>query len=171
MKNFFKSSARSKYFYTDTVALFDESDIISNLDAGYKLEEGKDGKRSLLKVYNTYVDLNQVSINLPKDIEMTYYCTMYESPMTYIERNFVDEYDIAVLSGVALLLGLVIFIYILMNSLEVEEVINPYRTIKQWKLLTVIIIIGLTSFIFYRGIRSNRCSCDDGRTSRCPCKT
>ena len=41
---------------------------------------------------------------------MTYYCTMYESPMTYIERNFVDEYDIAVLSGVALLLGLVIFI-------------------------------------------------------------
>ena len=50
---------------------------------------------------------------------------MYESPMTYIERNFVDEYDIAVLSGVALLLGLVIFIYILMNSLEVEEVINP----------------------------------------------
>ena len=35
-----------------------------------------------------------------------------------------------------------------MNSLEVEEVINPYRTIKQWKLLTVIIIIGLTSFIF-----------------------
>lgn len=140
-EEFFKSSARSKYFYTDTVALFDESDIISNLDAGYKLEEGKDGKRSLLKVYNTYVDLNQVSINLPKDIEMTYYCTMYESPMTYIERNFVDEYDIAVLSGVALLLGLVIFIYILMNSLEVEEVINPYRTIKQWKLLTVIIII------------------------------
>ncbi len=147
-EEFFKSSARSKYFYTDTVALFDESDIISNLDAGYNLEEGKDGKRSLLKVYNTYVDLNQVSINLPKDIEMTYYCTMYESPMTYIERNFVDEYDIAVLSGVALLLGLVIFIYILMNSLEVEEVINPYRTIKQWKLLTVIIIIGLTSFIF-----------------------
>ncbi len=49
MKNFFKSSARSKYFYTDTVALFDESDIISNLDAGYKLEEGKDGKRFYLK--------------------------------------------------------------------------------------------------------------------------
>ena len=68
--------------------------------------------------------------------------------MTYIDINFVSEYDVAVLSGVALILGLVIFIYILMNSLEVEETINPYRTIKQWKLLTVIIIIGLTSSIF-----------------------
>lgn len=48
-EEFFKSSARSKYFYTDTVALFDESDIISNLDAGYKLEEGKDGKDLYLK--------------------------------------------------------------------------------------------------------------------------
>ena len=34
-EEFFKSSARSKYFYTDTVILFDESDIISNLDAGF----------------------------------------------------------------------------------------------------------------------------------------
>lgn len=147
-RGFFKSSSHSKYFCTDAVSLFDESDIVRQLDERYKLDEGKDGKRSLLKVNNTYVDLNQVSINLPQNTEMTYYCTTYVSPMTYIDINFVSEYDVAVLSGVALILGLVIFIYILMNSLEVEETINPYRTIKQWKLLTVIIIIGLTSSIF-----------------------
>lgn len=147
-RGFFKSSSHSKYFYTDAVSLFDESDIVRQLDERYKLDEGKDGKRSLLKVNNTYVDLNQVSINLPQNTEMTYYCTTYVSPMTYIDINFVSEYDVAVLSGVTLILGLVIFIYILMNSLEVEETINPYRTIKQWKLLTVIIIIGLTSSIF-----------------------
>lgn len=147
-RGFFKSSSHSKYFYTDAVSLFDESDIVRQLDERYKLDEGKDGKRSLLKVNNTYVDLNQVSINLPQNTEMTYYCTTCVSPMTYIDINFVSEYDVAVLSGVALILGLVIFIYILMNSLEVEETINPYRTIKQWKLLTVIIIIGLTSSIF-----------------------
>ena len=147
-RGFFKSSSHSKYFYTDAVSLFDESDIVRQLDERYKLDEGKDGKRSLLKVNNTYVDLNQVSINLPQNTGMTYYCTTYVSPMTYIDINFVSEYDVAVLSGVALILGLVIFIYILMNSLEVEETINPYRTIKQWKLLTVIIIIGLTSSIF-----------------------
>lgn len=147
-RGFFKSSSHSKYFYTDAVSLFDESDIVRQLDERYKLDEGKDGKRSLLKVNNTYVDLNQVSINLPQNTEMTYYCTTYVSPMTYIDINFASEYDVAVLSGVALILGLVIFIYILMNSLEVEETINPYRTIKQWKLLTVIIIIGLTSSIF-----------------------
>lgn len=147
-RGFFKSSSHSKYFYTDAVSLFDESDIVRQLDERYKLDEGKDGKRSLLKVNNTYVDLNQVSINLPQNTEMTYYCTTYVSPMTYIDINFVSEYDVAVLSGVALILGLVIFIYILMNSLEVEETINPYRTIKQWELLTVIIIIGLTSSIF-----------------------
>lgn len=147
-RGFFKSSSHSKYFYTDAVSLFDESDIVRQLDERYKLDEGKDGKRSLLKVNNTYVDLNQVSINLPQNTEMTYYCTTYVSPITYIDINFVSEYDVAVLSGVALILGLVIFIYILMNSLEVEETINPYRTIKQWKLLTVIIIIGLTSSIF-----------------------
>ena len=147
-RGFFKSSSHSKYFYTDAVSLFDESDIVRQLDERYKLDEGKDGKRSLLKVNNTYVDLNQVSINLPQNTEMTYYCTTYVSPMTYIDINFVSEYDVAVLSGVALILGLVIFIYILMNSLEVEETIYPYRTIKQWKLLTVIIIIGLTSSIF-----------------------
>lgn len=147
-RGFFKSSSHSKYFYTDAVSLFDESDIVRQLDERYKLDEGKDGKRSLLKVNNAYVDLNQVSINLPQNTEMTYYCTTYVSPMTYIDINFVSEYDVAVLSGVALILGLVIFIYILMNSLEVEETINPYRTIKQWKLLTVIIIIGLTSSIF-----------------------
>ena len=147
-RGFFRSSSHSKYFYTDAVSLFDESDIVRQLDERYKLDEGKDGKRSLLKVNNTYVDLNQVSINLPQNTEMTYYCTTYVSPMTYIDINFVSEYDVAVLSGVALILGLVIFIYILMNSLEVEETINPYRTIKQWKLLTVIIIIGLTSSIF-----------------------
>lgn len=147
-RGFFKSSSHSKYFYTDAVSLFDESDIVRQLDERYKLDEGKDGKRSLLKVNNTYVDLNQVSIHLPQNTEMTYYCTTYVSPMTYIDINFVSEYDVAVLSGVALILGLVIFIYILMNSLEVEETINPYRTIKQWKLLTVIIIIGLTSSIF-----------------------
>lgn len=147
-RGFFKSSSHSKYFYTDAVSLFDESDIVRQLDERYKLDEGKDGKRSLLKVNNTYVDLNQVSINLPQNTEMTYYCTTYVSPMTYIDINFVSEYDVAVLSGVALILGLVIFIYILMNSLEVEETINPYHTIKQWKLLTVIIIIGLTSSIF-----------------------
>lgn len=147
-RGLFKSSSHSKYFYTDAVSLFDESDIVRQLDERYKLDEGKDGKRSLLKVNNTYVDLNQVSINLPQNTEMTYYCTTYVSPMTYIDINFVSEYDVAVLSGVALILGLVIFIYILMNSLEVEETINPYRTIKQWKLLTVIIIIGLTSSIF-----------------------
>ena len=147
-RGFFKSSSHSKYFYTDAVSLFDESDIVRQLDERYKLDEGKDGKRSLLKVNNTYVDLNQVSINLPQNTEMTYYCTTYVSPMTYIDINFVSEYDVAVLSGVALILGLVIFIYILMNSLEVEETINPYRTIKQWKLLAVIIIIGLTSSIF-----------------------
>lgn len=147
-RGFFKSSSHSKYFYTDAVSLCDESDIVRQLDERYKLDEGKDGKRSLLKVNNTYVDLNQVSINLPQNTEMTYYCTTYVSPMTYIDINFVSEYDVAVLSGVALILGLVIFIYILMNSLEVEETINPYRTIKQWKLLTVIIIIGLTSSIF-----------------------
>lgn len=147
-RGFFKSSSHSKYFYTDAVSLFDESDIVRQLDERYKLDEGKNGKRSLLKVNNTYIDLNQVSINLPQNTEMTYYCTTYVSPMTYIDINFVSEYDVAVLSGVALILGLVIFIYILMNSLEVEETINPYRTIKQWKLLTVIIIIGLTSSIF-----------------------
>ena len=144
----FKSSSHSKYFYTDAVSLFDESNIIRRLDERYKLVKGKDGKRSLLKANGTYVDLNQVSIHLPQNTEITYYCTMSGSPMIYNDSNFAIGDDIAVLSGVALILGLVIFIYILMNSLEVEEAINPYRTIKQWRLLTVIIIIGLTSFIF-----------------------
>lgn len=147
-RGFLKSSSHSKYFYTDVVSLFDESDIIHQLDERYTLVEGKDGKRSLLKANGTYVDLNQVSIHLPQNTEITYYCTMFVSPMTYNDTNIASGDEIAVLAGVALILGLVIFIYFLMNSLEVEEAINPYRTIKQWKLLTVIIIIGLTSFIF-----------------------
>lgn len=147
-RGFLKSSSHSKYFYTDVVSLFDESDIIHQLDERYTLVEGKDGKRSLLKANGTYVDLNQVSIHLPQNTEITYYCTMFVSPMTYNDTNIASGNEIAVLAGVALILGLVIFIYFLMNSLEVEEAINPYRTIKQWKLLTVIIIIGLTSFIF-----------------------
>ena len=147
-RGFLKSSSHSKYFYTDVVSLFDESDIIHQLDERYTLVEGKDGKRSLLKANGTYVDLNQVSIHLPQNTEITYYCTMFVLPMTYNDTNIASGDEIAVLAGVALILGLVIFIYFLMNSLEVEEAINPYRTIKQWKLLTVIIIIGLTSFIF-----------------------
>ena len=44
-RGFFKSSSHSKYFYTDAVSLFDESDIVRQLDERYKLDEGKDGKR------------------------------------------------------------------------------------------------------------------------------
>lgn len=147
-KGFLKASSHSKKFDTDIVSLLDETDMIYQLDEEYKLVEGKDGRGSLLEVNDTYVDLNQVSINLPKDIEMTYYCTMYSSPMRYNNHSFADEYDIALLAGVAVVVGLVIFIYMLINSLEIEESINPYRTIKQWKLLTIIIVIGLTTLIF-----------------------
>lgn len=122
--------------------ILEDTDIVYRLDDNYKLMD--DGR---LKVKDVYVDLDQIKINSP-NIELTYYCTTSVSSMTNNTSRFVDEYDFVVLLGTALILGLVIFIYILMNSLEVEESVNPYRTIKNWKLLTVLIIIGLTYFTF-----------------------
>ena len=121
--------------------ILEDTDIVYLLDDNYKLMDGG------LKVKDVYVDLNQITINLP-NIELTYYCTTSASSMTNYRSRFVDEYDFVVLAGIAMILGLFIFIYILMNSLEVEESINPYRTIKNWKLLTVLIVIGLTCFAF-----------------------
>lgn len=121
--------------------ILEDTDIVYRLDDNYKLMDGG------LKVKDVYVDLNQITINLP-NIELTYYCTTSASSMTNYRSRFVDEYDFVVLAGIAMILGLFIFIYILINSLEVEESINPYRTIKNWKLLTVLILIGLTCFGF-----------------------
>lgn len=121
--------------------ILEDTDIVYRLDDNYKLMDGG------LKVKDVYVDLNQITINLP-NIELTYYCTTSASSMTNYRSRFADEYDFVVLAGIAMILGLFIFIYILMNSLEVEESINPYRTIKNWKLLTVLIVIGLTCFAF-----------------------
>lgn len=121
--------------------ILEDTDIVYRLDDNYKLMDGG------LKVKDVYINLDQITIN-PPNIELTYYCTVYVSPMTNNTSRFVDEYDFAVLTGIAMILGLFIFIYILMNSLEVEESINPYRTIKNWKLLTILILIGLTCFAF-----------------------
>lgn len=123
-------------------SILDETQIVRRLDENYKLMD--DGR---LKVKDVYINLDQITIN-PPNIELTYYCTVYVSPMTNNISRFIDEYDVAVLVGTASLLGLILFIYIIMNSLEVEESINPYRTIKNWKLLTVLILIGLTCFGF-----------------------
>ena len=122
--------------------ILEDTEIVHRLDDNYKLMD--DGR---LKVKDVYINLDQITIN-PPNIELTYYCTVYVSPMTNNISRFIDEYDVAVLAGIASLLGLILFIYIIMNSLEVEESINPYRTIKNWKLLTVLIIIGLTCFVF-----------------------
>lgn len=123
-------------------SILDETQIVRRLDENYKLMD--DGR---LKVKDVYINLDQITIN-PPNIEMTYYCTVYVSPMTNNISRFVDEYDVALLAGIASLLGLILFIFIIMNSLEVEESINPYHTIKSWKLLTVLILIGLTCFAF-----------------------
>lgn len=122
--------------------ILEDTEIVLRLDDNYKLMD--DGR---LKVKDVYINLDQITIN-PPNIELTYYCTVYVSPMTNNISRFIDEYDVAVLAGIASLLGLILFIYIIMNSLEVEESINPYRTIKNWKLLTVLILIGLTCFVF-----------------------
>ena len=122
--------------------ILEDTEIVHRLDDNYKLMD--DGR---LKVKDVYINLDQITIN-PPNIELTYYCTVYVSPMTNNISRFIDEYDVAVLAGIASLLGLILFIYIIMNSLEVEESINPYRTIKNWKLLTVLILIGLTGFVF-----------------------
>lgn len=116
--------------------ILEDTEIVLRLDDNYKLMD--DGR---LKVKDVYINLDQITIN-PPNIELTYYCTVYVSPMT----NNISRF--AVLAGSASLLGLILFIYIIMNSLEVEESINPYRTIKNWKLLTVLILIGLTCFVF-----------------------
>ena len=121
--------------------ILEDTDIVYRLDDNYKLMDGG------LKVKDVYVDLDQITIN-PPNIELTYYCTAYDTPITNYTSRFVDEYDVAVLAGVACILGLILFIFIIMNSLEVEESINPYRTIKNWKLLTVLVVIGLTCFAF-----------------------
>ena len=122
--------------------ILEDTEIVHRLDDNYKLMD--DGR---LKFKDVYINLDQITIN-PPNIELTYYCTVYVSPMTNNISRFIDEYDVAVLAGIASLLGLILFIYIIMNSLEVEESINPYRTIKNWKLLTVLILIGLTCFVF-----------------------
>ena len=122
--------------------ILEDTDIVYRLDDNYKLMD--DGR---LKVKDVYVNLDQITINSP-NIELTYYCTTSVSSMTNNTSRFVDEYDVVALAGIAMILGLFIFIYILINSLEVEESVNPYRTIKNWKLLTVLIIIGLTCFAF-----------------------
>lgn len=122
--------------------ILEDTEIVHRLDDNYKLMD--DGR---FKVKDVYINLDQITIN-PPNIELTYYCTVYVSPMTNNISRFIDEYDVAVLAGIASLLGLILFIYIIMNSLEVEESINPYRTIKNWKLLTVLILIGLTCFVF-----------------------
>lgn len=122
--------------------ILEDTEIVHRLDDNYKLMD--DGR---LKVKDVYINLDQITIN-PPNIELTYYCTVYVSPMTNNISRFIDEYDVAVLAGIASLLGLILFIYIIMNSLEVEESINPYCTIKNWKLLTVLILIGLTCFVF-----------------------
>ena len=122
--------------------ILEDTEIVHRLDDNYKLMD--DGR---LKVKDVYINLDQITIN-PPNIELTYYCTVYVSPMTNNISCFIDEYDVAVLAGIASLLGIILFIYIIMNSLEVEESINPYRTIKNWKLLTVLILIGLTCFVF-----------------------
>ena len=116
--------------------ILEDTEIVHRLDDNYKLMD--DGR---LKVKDVYINLDQITIN-PPNIELTYYCTVHVSPMT----NNISRFT--VLAGIASLLGLILFIYIIMNSLEVEESINPYRTIKNWKLLTVLILIGLTCFVF-----------------------
>lgn len=121
--------------------ILQDTDIVYRLDDNYKLMDGG------LKVKDVYVDLNQITIN-PPNIELTYYCTTSVSSMTNNTSRFVDEYDVALLAGVACIFGLILFIFIIINSLEAEETVNPYRTIKNWKLLTVLIIIGLTCFAF-----------------------
>ena len=123
--------------------ILEDTEIVHRLDDNYKLMD--DGR---LKVKDVYINLDQITIN-PPNIELTYYCTVYVSPMTNNISRFIDEYDVAVLAGIASLLGIILFIYIIMNSLEVEESINPYRTIKNWKLLTVLILIGFTCFVFF----------------------
>lgn len=115
--------------------ILEDTEIVHRLDDNYKLMD--DGR---LKVKDVYINLDQITIN-PPNIELTYYCTVYVSPMT----NNISPF---ILADIASLLGLILFIYIIMNSLEVEESINPYRTIKNWKLLTVLILIGLTCFVF-----------------------
>ena len=122
--------------------ILEETEIVLQLDENYKLMD--DGR---LKVKDVYVNLDQITVN-PPNIELTYYCTVYVTPITNNTSRFVDEYDVAILAGIASLLGLILFIFILMNSLEVEESVNPYRTIKNWKLLTVLIVVGLTCFAF-----------------------
>lgn len=132
----------SRFNNFDLQSILEQTEIVHRLDENYVLMD--DGR---LKVNDVYIDLSHITINAP-NIELTYYCTVYVSPMTNNISRFVDEYDVAILAGVASLLGLILFIFILMNSLEVEESINPYRTIKNWKLLTVLVVIGLTCFAF-----------------------
>ena len=93
--------------------ILEDTEIVHRLDDNYKLMD--DGR---LKVKDVYINLDQITIN-PPNIELTYYCTVYVSPMTNNISRFIDEYDVAVLAGIASLLGLILFIYIIMNSLEV----------------------------------------------------
>lgn len=57
-------------------SILDETQIVRRLDENYKLMD--DGR---LKVKDVYINLDQITIN-PPNIELTYYCTVYVSPMT-----------------------------------------------------------------------------------------
>lgn len=143
-----KNSKNVTYSDFNIVSILKKNKLKAFIEASYKFVSNAEGKPILNINDKVKIDLDQVTINPPNSIKMNYYYTISNSFMTDYQSVFNDDYFVVVLSASAVLLGLIFFIYILMNPLAVEETVNPYRTVKQWKLLTVLLTVGVACALF-----------------------
>ena len=141
-----KDTKYSDYSYFDIYSLLQHSDFVDWTDSYYTFSSRA---THTIKINDKVkVDLDKVSINPPQSIQIDYYFTLSSTSMRSSSPDNYTEYLSFVFVCLAGILCIVLFIYILVNPIAVEESVNPYQTIKQWKLFTIMLTIGCSSIVF-----------------------
>ena len=141
-------SKYSAYSYFDIYSLLNYTNSNDIIDSYYTFSGHTICINDKVKV-----DLDKVSINPPENMQIDYYFTIALTNMRSSDSDSYIGYFSFALIFLAMLLCIVLFIYILVNPMAVEETINPYKTIKEWKLFTIMFIIGSAclSFMVFSG--------------------
>lgn len=143
-----RDSKKASYGQFDIMKILNEGSFEDFMDTYYDFLTKKGSPHWIQINDKVIVDLDQVSINVPKSMTIHYYFTTSSTPMADDSEIFYSQDSITVLVTAALILGVIIFIYILACPMSIEENTNPYRTIKEWKFLSVILTIVSTLVIF-----------------------
>ena len=134
------------YSYFDILSLLQHTDMMDWTDSFYNFSSREPHTIEIND--KVKVDLDKVSINPPESIKIDYCFTISSTPMRSSSSDDYIGYFSFVLACLAGILCIVLFIYILVNPIAVEESVNPYQTIKHWKLFTIMLTIGCSSIVF-----------------------